>query len=114
MNASRELDLLLRDIIEWGERLEQHVASMTLDQFRNNPLAVDAICWCIACVGEAAGRARALQPDLANSEFQLAEAYAMRNRLSHGYYSLDERIIWNTAVNKMPALVRIAREHLGG
>jgi len=32
--------------------------------------------------------------------------YAMRNRVSHGYFEVDLDVVWNTIVNDLPDLER--------
>lgn len=36
-------------------------------------------------------------------------AYKSRNRLSHGYYAVDQSILWNTASKSIPKTVAAAR-----
>ncbi len=37
----------------------------------------------------------------------------MRNRIAHGYKSLDEQIIWRTAVESVPELAQAIRDAIG-
>lgn len=105
---------LLADIVFWGERLAGHIDGFDERRFEQDRLACDAVCWCIACIGEAAGNIRRMHPDLVelSADLQLAHAYAMRNRIAHGYASVDLGILWNTATDSVPSLVEAARQRL--
>jgi uncharacterized protein with HEPN domain len=110
-----EIARLLADIVHWGERLIQHTSALTYAQFSTDQSRVDAVCWCIACIGEAAGKIRQIAPEFAaqNADIELSNAYAMRNRISHGYQALDLDVIWETANRSIPRLVRAASAKLG-
>ena len=105
---------LLSDIVFWGERVSQHLSGVDEAEFLSTPALSDAVCWCISCIGEAAGRLRQEWPDVdaRNAELELANAYAMRNRIAHGYFDLDEEILWQAATVSIPKLVAAARRVL--
>jgi uncharacterized protein with HEPN domain len=58
--------------------------------------------------GEAAGAISRRWPDYA-AELQLSSAYAMRNRIAHGYFKIDFGIVWAAATISVPTLVSAAR-----
>lgn len=103
---------LLSDIVFWGERLASHLSQSTEKKFSEGPLLIDAACWCIICVGEASGKLVQRWPDLAErlADLELSKAYAMRNRLSHGYFTIDVGVVWRAATVSVPALVEKARQ----
>jgi uncharacterized protein with HEPN domain len=113
MTDSREAEVraLLQDIVFWGTRLSQHLHGVDEKQFVADELLCDACCWCMVCIGEAAGRIRQLRPELSDRhpKFELARAYAMRNRLAHGYDALDRGILWQAATISIPVFVREAQ-----
>ena len=106
-----DLSRLLRDLAFWGERASEHVSEHTESSFAVDEKSADAVCWCIACVGEAAGAIQRRWPEL-NEDLDLAQAYAMRNRLTHGYFAVDLGIVWNVAKTYLPALSATARKKL--
>ena len=55
-------------------------------------------------LGEALNRALALDPLLEASLPDARKAIGMRNALAHGYDEIDQRTVWSTAVEKVPAL----------
>lgn len=110
-----ETQALLEDIVVWGDRLARHLTAIDEKAFYKSPLICDAACWCIVCIGEAAGRIRQFRPDIAqrHAGLELAKAYAMRNRLAHGYDTLDVGLLWFSATESVPALVEEARSAIG-
>ncbi|MDP3895980.1 MAG: DUF86 domain-containing protein [Mesorhizobium sp.] len=66
---------------------------------------------CVEVIGEASGEILRRYPDLtqANPQLALVEAYRTRNRLSHGYETIDWEIVWNAAPNHVPELVANVR-----
>lgn len=62
-------------------------------------------------IGEASGDILRRYPELARTNPQLAlvEAYRTRNRLSHGYETIDWEIVWNAATSDIPELIVKAR-----
>ncbi len=101
----------LSDIISWGERLEGHIAGMTQEDFLDDTKTQDAASKCAEAIGMAAYELNKLDPSL-EREFpglQLSLAYKSRNRLSHGYYAVDESILWSTVSESIPKTVAAAR-----
>lgn len=109
-----ELVALLADILHWGDRVAKHVDGLSEADFLSDQTAADAVCWCIGCIGEAAGAIRRQWPDLESKlpALELGNAYAMRNRIMHGYASVDLRVVWRAATISVPRLVEMTRRHL--
>jgi len=109
-----EMVRLFSDVVFWGERIIDHLHGVTEDEFASDRLRCDAVRWCIACIGEAAGKIVQRWPDLGplHAELELSNAYAMRNRISHGYFSIDFGIVWRAATESVPALVIAARREI--
>lgn len=106
-------DLLL-DIVNWGERIQSFVDGMSFGDFEKSSLHQMAVVKCIEVIGEAAGSIRKHYPDFAacHPEIELELAYRARNRLAHGYDTIDLAIVWPAAVTSVPALVKSVRSAL--
>ena len=78
-------------------------ASLDTDQ-----MLLFAVLRALEIMGEAAGKVseelRSLAPGIPWSAI-----VGMRNRLIHGYFDVDTKVVWNTVVNELPALVRQLR-----
>ena len=108
------LSSALSDIVSWGDRIRAHLSSVTQEQFLDDAVLVDAVCFCISCIGEAAVRIRRNWPDFVSlhPELELGHSSAMRNRIVHGYFDVDRDIVWAAATGSIPALVEAARKHI--
>ena len=102
----------LNDIIAWGERLDGHIVGMSYDDFIGDPKTQDAAAKCIESIGLAANELSKLAPTLEQDypELQLGLAYRARNRLSHGYFAIEQTIVWNTVTVSIPQTVSAARQ----
>lgn len=101
----------LRDIVVWGERLASHVAATTREAFLEDARDQDAVCKCVEVIGEAARRLMAAEPGIEarHPALALEQAYRTRNRLAHGYDTLDYALVWAAATESIPPMVEAAR-----
>lgn len=62
----------------------------------------------IEIMGEAARNIEQRHPDFAEQhpDIPWADMYFMRNRVSHGYFTVDLEIVWKTIQNDLPGLAR--------
>jgi uncharacterized protein with HEPN domain len=58
----------------------------------------------IAIVGEALGAADRGDPELREHMPGMGQIIGLRNRIIHGYDSLDDEVIWDVVVTKLPPL----------
>lgn len=105
---------LLWHIVEWGERLERILDDLSWEVFSTSELHRLAASKCIEAIGEACGNLRKFHPDFVQShpELSFEQAYRARNRLSHGYDSIEWSVVWTTARRSVPELVARARRLL--
>jgi uncharacterized protein with HEPN domain len=91
VKGPRPAEARLRDIVAYGERLARHLDGVSRGEFPSNELTQDAVAKCVEAIGEAAGQITRIAPDLESRhpELRLTDAYSARNRLSHGYHSID-------------------------
>jgi len=85
-----------------------------MSEFLTEEIVQVAVCKCIEAVGEAAGRLLTNVPDFCalHLELELQDAYRTRNRLAHGYDSIDWSDVWIVASEDLPRVlmaVRLAR-----
>jgi uncharacterized protein with HEPN domain len=107
----RSIAELLSDIVTWGERIERFVGGKSLDDFLTDEIRQLAVAKCVEIIGEASSSILRLHPGFAaeHPELDVVEAYRMRNRLAHGYDTIDWRIVWDTATVYVPTLVARVR-----
>ena len=104
--------LLLNDIRGAIEQIERHVQNMTFDRFRDSVLHQDAVVRRLEIVGEAA---RHLSEETLTtlSDVPWADVVAMRNRLTHAYFTVDLLVVWETVKDDLPALREAVVQALG-
>jgi uncharacterized protein with HEPN domain len=105
-----------RDILLLGEMIEaaEQIQSLTsgtrvVADPENNRLRRDAMLWNFTVLGEAAAqlsdRVRNEYPDV-----RWHRPAELRNRIVHGYWSIDFGILIETSQNDLPAFVQQLRE----
>lgn len=57
----------------------------------------------LAIVGEALGAAARAEPSLRDQLPDLGQSIGLRNRIIHGYDTVDDRIVWDVVQRKLPA-----------
>ena len=63
-------------------------------------------------IGEALNQLSRADPDLANRIPELSRIVAFRNVLIHGYAVVDDGLVWEALVEKLPSLRKVLRELL--
>jgi len=107
LRGGRSIVDWLNDIVWWGEKLARHLESMDEGAFLSDEKTQDATAKCAEAVGSAAKEVLDIDPDFDRKypNARLAQAYSSRNRLSHGYHSIDYGILWVTVSRSIPATV---------
>lgn len=103
--------LLLTEIIDAAEQAQRLVDGVTVSQLEADRQRRDALPWNFTVLGEAAGQiseeARAQFPDIAWQQPQ-----RLRNRIVHGYWSIDLTVLHTTAAGQLPAFAASLRRAL--
>jgi uncharacterized protein with HEPN domain len=98
----------LRHIVDAGEAVAAFIAGRARADLDQDRMLVFALVRAIEIMGEAAsrlsGEARAATPTV-----PWAPMIAMRNRLVHAYFDIDLDILWRTAVEEVPHIVRLLK-----
>ena|SRR5579862_4193518 len=96
----------LEHILEAIERIRRYTTGMTKTEFVADELVQDAVIRNPEVMGEAAKNIETQAPAFANAhqELRQKDIYLMRNRLSHGYFSINLVIVWNTVQRDLPDL----------
>ena len=103
--------LLLAEMIEAADQIQQIVAGRSAEELAEDRLRRDALLWNFTVLGEAAA-----QVELVTKErfptIAWAEPARLRNRVVHGYWSIDLEILHTTAVDVLPDFVAQLRSAL--
>lgn len=98
----------LHHILDAIGRIERYTAAKSLGDFERDEQCQDAVIRNIEIIGEAARNVQQHSPDFVEQhrEIPWAALYAMRNRLSHGYWAVDLALVWQVIERDLGALKR--------
>ncbi len=104
--------LLLDEMIEACERIMSLAAKLDPEPSQANRDPVDALLWNFTVLGEASGQ---ISDDLktAHPELPWADPIRLRNRIVHGYWSVEIDVLVSTARSDVPGLLAGLRSIAG-
>lgn len=96
----------LAHILRAIERIDRYTAGMEEQGFLTNELVQDAVIRNIEIIGEASNNIQRVDPAFAaeHDNIPWLVMYTMRNRVSHGYDTVDLEIVWKTIQGDLPGL----------
>lgn len=83
--------------------IEDAIKGKSFEEFVNSIVTQDCVVRRIEIIGEAANN---LPEDFQKEHPEIAwrKIVGMRNILAHEYFGVDLKVVWDTAVNKIPVL----------
>ncbi|RLB53556.1 MAG: nucleotidyltransferase [Deltaproteobacteria bacterium] len=106
---SRDTNLYLRDMVEACSRIAEYADGRDSADIFGDRKRRDAILWNLLVLGEAA---KGVPADV-RARFPAIEwrkIAGFRDVLAHGYFGLDEDIVWDVIENKLPGLLTLLRD----
>jgi len=101
----------IRDILDAIAEIESFTLGMDYGSFSADAKTIKAVELNLIVIGEAASQIpREVEEQHPQIPWQLMRA--MRNRLVHVYFSVDERLLWDTIQTDLPILVAPLRSLL--
>lgn len=96
----------LGHILKAIERIDRYTSDMDEVAFLNSELVQDAVVRNIEIIGEASNNIQRFDPAFATQHDNIPwqVMYTMRNRVSHGYDTVDMEIVWKTIQGDLPCL----------
>lgn len=92
---SRDWKLYLRDIISECRNIRKFTANITFEQFTENTEKVYATAKAFENIGEAVKQIpQAIQEEFSTVPWR--EIAKMRDVLTHHYFGLDDKVLWDT------------------
>ena len=98
----------LRDMIEAADKVLSYTEGLDRAAFVERGLVYDATIRNLELIGEAANRL----PDEVRqrrSEIPWRDIIGLRNRLAHGYFGVDDDLLWGVVENEIPVLITALR-----
>ena len=87
-----------------ARRIRKFTAGLDFSGFSRSEMVRSAVERHFEIVGEALGKAAEVEPAVAEQIPDLRRVVGLRNRLIHGYDSVDDEIIWDIVQTKIPPL----------
>ena len=108
--ASRISDYL-DHMLQATDRIARYVTGMDRQTFMGDELVQDAVIRNIEILGEAARNIEKQAPEFValHPHIPWAAIYGMRNRVTHGYFSVDLDLVWKTLEKDIPELAGAIR-----
>jgi uncharacterized protein with HEPN domain len=100
----RDARSYLLDIIDSCDAIAQAIADVDLEAYLSNRLIRSAVEREFIIIGEAINRLSRVSPESFASITQGRHIVDFRNQLSHEYSSVNDTIVWTTAVREAPLL----------
>ena len=108
-----QIENALLDAHDAAIELDETIRGTSLETYLENRPMRRIVERLLEIIGEAVGRAEAVDPALVATIVDVRAVTGMRNRIAHGYDQLDHTILWRTATVSVP-LLRADIEHLLG
>ena len=99
----REWKLYFDDLLGACEKVMSYSHGLSREQFEASGLNYDATLWNVQLYGEAA---KNIPDEVKNQmpEVPWRELIGMRNRLAHGYFGINNEILWRVVAVETPKL----------
>ena len=96
----------LAHILQAIHRIQRYTLGKTREAFMTDEQLQDAVVRNIEIMGEAARNIETHSPTFIaeHDEIPWAALYAMRNRVTHGYWTVDQEVVWNVVRRELPIL----------
>lgn len=111
MSTNRESIDYLQDIADAIEKVEEFTAGMNYDQFRADEKTIFAVVRAFEIIGEATKKilpeARTRYPNIPWKEMT-----GFRDKLTHEYFGVDLKVVWQTLREDIPILKPMISELL--
>lgn len=102
--SSRNISLLLEDIIEAGQKILVYTEGLSFEDFTNDSKTVDAVVRNFEIIGEAVSR---IPEDFKEQHLDIDwyRIRGFRNRIVHEYFGIDYSIVWLIKESFLPNLL---------
>ncbi len=94
----------IRDILDAIAEIQRFTGDMDFETFKDDDMAVRAVEMNFIIIGEAANQIpEEIEEKYTAIPWSLMRA--MRNRIVHVYFKVDEKVMWDTIQNDLPPLI---------
>ena len=101
--SKRDWRLFVYDMLDSIGKIESYLSDMSYEEFLDDDKTKDAVVRNLEIIGEAANRIPEKVKEK-HQEIPWRQIVGLRNRLIHGYFVVDYRIVWNIATKELSRL----------
>ena len=94
----------LRDIADCCAAAGRFAVGKNFSDYLADDMFRSAVERKLGIIGEAFAKLEEADPALTENFPELRKIIGMRNRIVHGYNSVDEELVWDVVQNRLPAL----------
>ncbi len=107
----RNVEIYIKDIIEYMERAENHVKNFQLNQFVKDDKTCDAVIRCIEVIGEASKNIPK-EIRISYPSISWRDLAGMRDKIIHSYFMVDFETVWLVVKEDIPRLKPLVKKIL--
>jgi len=109
----REAKKLLLDVLTSCRAIQEFTAGKSLRDYEQSRLLRSATEREFEVIGEALNRLDKFAPNVAAKISSKEQIISFRNRIIHGYDSVDDVIVWSIVENNLPILCKEVEKLIG-
>ena len=99
----------IQHIVDAGEEALSFLENVEFEKFSHNRMLILSVIKDTEITGEAASKITT-ETKTKYDNIPWKDIVGMRNRLIHGYFEVDIKLVWNTAKNNLPPLLNTLKE----
>ena len=101
----------MQHIIEAADFVIEHTKDVDFERFLSDKLLYGALIYYTMVIGEA-GYKLSHEFTAKYCETPWSDIAGMRHHIVHGYYRVDNRVVWNIITNDIPTLRKRVKQYL--
>lgn len=100
----RSPEAYLGDIVSACTRIQRYTDCMTFEDYMASDITRAAVERMFSIIGEALKMFLMAHPELRHEIRQVSDVLAFRNRVIHGYFSVQDELVWSVVKVNVPEL----------
>lgn len=101
-------DIIIQKMLAYALKIIDYTRGMGYEQFKGNPMLIEACVFNLGQMGELAGKVDAEFAE-ALPDIPWKQLKGLRNRIVHDYEGVNPILIWEIIENDLPALAEILK-----
>jgi uncharacterized protein with HEPN domain len=101
----RDLCAYLQDVLDAADAISSFTRGVDFENFASLDLTLSAVKYKLEVIGEGLKQASRYFPAALDSVSEAKFAIQLRDRIAHGYFTIDPRVLWATIKEDLPLLI---------